>query len=276
MCIPYIIPDPPSKKRPRKSGLIVQSSPPKSPRLQPAIIEISPRLTYVASPKPNRSPIPRGRPSAMKPPRTPEAAFLEGFAAGEQASRQEEGRVLKDETPPQKPESPSQKPEPPTKPTSPTMDKSPPPQEPVDLPAPLANPKKFHSPPPPALHHPRTLPFAPSPHPPQQKPYTPIHSPYSYIRRPPHPTHRSRSLSADSTISRRSFERLKHNLKFLLERVKVLEAEKEGREVSRRRPGREGNATRGKREGSLIRERRQRAREEEERWDWEGGGLGRR
>lgn len=53
----------------------------------------------------------------------------------------------------------------------------------------------------------------------------------------------------------------------LWERIKVLEAEKEVWEGRRR--------GRSRREGSLRRERRERGRGEE-RWDWEGGGLGRR
>lgn len=74
--------------------------------------------------------------------------------------------------------------------------------------------------------------------------------------------------------------------------MKLLEAEKECREaeVRRRKRGwelgmgagrregrREGSLIRERRtEGSLIRDRRERERgREAERWDWEGGGLGR-
>jgi len=276
MCIPYIIADPQPRKRPRKSGLIARSTPPKSPRLQPAIIEISPRLTYVASPKPDRSPLPpRGRLIATKPPRAPEAEFLAGFVAGEQASRQEEGKVIKEEMQPTESKPKSTPPAPssasPSKVAPPATEKATIPEQPQDLAAPRPKPKPFQPPPPPA---PRIIPFAPPA--PQPQPYHPTRSPYSYIRRPPphHPTYRSRSLSSDSTISSRNFERLKRNVNVLWERVKVLEAEKEVREADRRR-GKRGWV--GRREGSLIRERRERGGGRGrvvEWWEWVGGGLG--
>lgn len=199
MCIPYIIPDPQPQKRPRRTGLISQRTPSKSPRLQPAIIEISPQLTYIASPKPDRSPIPpHARLGAMKPPRTPEAAFLEGFIAGEQASRQEEGRAFKPEPQPaeQKPKPkpkpkpapapPPQKPEPPTQPPPPQNPANLPPQPAKPIPAPQSPPpppppqqptpphptptSAAPPPTPPSLPTPQNNP-APAPHPPPPQPY---------------------------------------------------------------------------------------------------------
>ena len=297
MCVPYIIRDPPSqRKRPPRKGAPPKFTPRKDIRLQPAHIEISPRLTYIASPSPGRSPTPpRVLPIAPKTRRSPEAEFLDGFAAGKQACMQEEGRVTKEEKPPQaappkaSPELaavPALKDPPPPAPTPPVQPEKPclllPGKEPISL---------QHQPP---LCNPPKPPINPAAPPIQgDSPTRPLYSPHSYIRRPPshhHANRRSHSLSSDSSsVSRRSFDRLKRNVHVLWDRIQSLEKWKEEREAERRRSQQAKEFGCGRREASLIRERRQRQWERErqrsrgrrgsrvsgeERWDWEGGGLG--
>lgn len=276
MCIPYIISDPPPpRKRPLRGSATTRAPPPKPTRLQPAFIEISPRLTYVASPKPNRSPIPpQRRRSAMKPPRAPNLEILQCLVDEEQPSRQKEEKFVEEMAKSAASRAPVASP----MPTEPEASFKPsPPLPPPQLPpaAPPQDPLPSHQPPPPPTDPKERQ--SPQPPPPTPRTQNPLHhhhpppptrSPFVYTHRPPPPPlQRTRSLPSEPLISRRSFERLKRNCNVLWERIKVLEAEKEVWEGRRR--------GRSRREGSLRRERRERGRGEE-RWDWEGGGLGRR
>ena len=292
MCVPYIISDPPPRKRPRNSHPDLARKSQNSLKVQPAFVEISPRLTYISSPKPERASFPpKITLSAPKRRRSPEVEFLEGFAAGEKASRQEEGRAFKEEGKPAEAAASSTplpgQPAAPPRSTTPAVSTG---QQQQGLPLPPSEPvPPKHSPlPPPAPPECRPPPAPTLPH---QNPFRrSTRSPHSYMRRPPphyQDNRRSRSLSSDSTISRRSFERLKRNIHVLWERIRALEQWREEQERKARR-GREVGP--GRREGSLIRERRERCKgkeverrdkfgergRDEGRWDWEGGGLGRR
>ncbi len=294
MCLPYIIPDPPpGRKKPRNGRPLAKPNPLKGSTIQPSFIEISPRLTYVASPKPDRSPIPR-QPlsSALRPPRPRQSVFLDDSTAGEQAARQEERRVVEEDIVAAE-TSPGDVP-----PEKTAAEEKPPQAQPAHpqrqcLPSSGADlvPPQYRPPPPPAPSPPRN-PIESSQQ--RQPHHRPTRSPHSYVRRPLphcHDDRRSRSLSSNSTISRRSFERLKRSINVLWDRVRALERWKEERENESRQRRRAWELGQGRREASLIRERRERHRSrqraeqrergrgregEGERWDWEGGGLGRR
>ncbi|KAL6720850.1 hypothetical protein ACLMJK_002775 [Lecanora helva] len=293
MCVPYIIPDSPPKKRARNGKPLAISAKRQDLSFQPALVEISPRLTYIASPKPDRSAVPpKATPQVHKPHHTSRRELLEDFAADEKTGKCEERELGKEECkveeaathPPQ--EQPKAEPVP--MPISPTLNAVhgdcpalPPPEPPHsrDEPSsPLQSGVAEH----PGHHH-----GVSSHPPPQEPPRRSSRSPHIYIRRPP-PHYQenrcSRSSSSDSSISRRSFERMKRNMRVLWDRLRTLERWKEEKEREMRQERIKGELGRGRREGSMIRERRQRYRrgtEEragrgEERWDWEGGDLGRR
>ena len=297
MCIPYIklLPDsPPPRKRTRtgdpKAPLSSESTDP-----HPVIVSLSPRLVYApSSSRSNSHRAPthrRHRPSAPHPsPATPQAEFAGGFEAGYQLSEEEreQRRLAAEERKAEEgragpPESGLQPP-PLQQPLVLDPRQYPPPQI-----APQVQQQPAQQPVPPIL----PLPPAPAQTTPQRE-HT--RSPYSYIRRPPpHYRNRSRSRSSsDSSISRRSFEALRRRVNALSDRLTRLERWKEevltnrlnrlerwkeesggrvwslGPEGRRRR-----EADRGRGRGGDVDVRKER-RGDADRWDWEGGGLGRR
>ncbi|KAL2037140.1 hypothetical protein N7G274_010136 [Stereocaulon virgatum] len=304
-------PPPPSRKRSRTSNTKFPMAS-ESAHPNPIIVELSPRLVYAPSTSrsnSHRGPThPRRRPSAPHPspatPPPPQAEFVGGFEAGyplsheEQEQRRlaaegteiEEGRAGPSGTGPPQPQlqqplvgDPGQYSQPQTAPQA--------------CPPPVQQAPALQSQPVP------TVPAVAAP----QRAET--RSPYSYIRRPPpHYRNRSRSRSrssSDSSVSRRSFEALRRRVHALTDRLTRLERWKDDvvserlgrlerwkgeRETEARERARSTVRTwslgpaRGRRAEGRVRDRnvderrdtRTDGREERGRWDWEGGGLGRR